>query len=78
MGATVGRDLVEAFRRRIPWGARGHTKDIGDVVAFLASEGARYITGQTIYADGGYLVDSTPTDLKPYHHPVPPDDPDPK
>ena len=77
MGATLGPEVISAYRLRIPWGARGHTKDIGNVVAFLASEGARYITGQTIYVDGGYLVDSTPTELRPYRHPVPPDDPDP-
>lgn len=78
MGATLGPEIIEAYRRRIPWGARGYTKDIGNVVLFLASEASRYMTGQTLYVDGGYLVDSTPTDLKKYDHPVMPDDPDPR
>ncbi len=78
MGATLAPELIEAYRRRIPWGARGYTKDIGNVVLFLASEASRYMTGQTLYVDGGYLVDSTPTDLKKYDHPVTPDDPDPR
>lgn len=78
MGATLGTEIIEAYRKRIPWGARGHTRDIATVAAFLASEDARYITGQIIYVDGGYLSDSTPTELKSQDHPVPPDDPDPK
>jgi 3-oxoacyl-[acyl-carrier protein] reductase len=78
MGASLGPEVIEAYRKRIPWGARGHTRDIGTVATFLASEDARYITGQIIYVDGGYLSDSTPTELKSQEHPVPPDDPDPK
>jgi enoyl-[acyl-carrier-protein] reductase (NADH) len=45
-------------------------------VVFLCSEAARYITGQFLAVDGGYLADSTPEGLKKYFHPVPPDDPD--
>ena len=78
MGATLGAEVIEAYRKRIPWGARGHTRDIATVAAFLASEDARYITGQIIYVDGGYLSDSTPTELKSQDHPVLPDDPDPQ
>ncbi len=78
MGASLSPEVIEAYRKRIPWGARGYTRDIGTVAAFLASEDARYITGQIIYVDGGYLSDSTPTELKSQNHPVPPDDPDPK
>ena len=78
MGASLAPEIIEAYRKRIPWGARGYTRDIGTVAAFLASEEARYITGQIIYVDGGYLADSTPTELKSQDHPVPPDDPDPK
>ena len=34
----------------------GTSEEIGDVVAFLASDAARYITGATIVADGGFLL----------------------
>ncbi|MDA0746857.1 MAG: SDR family NAD(P)-dependent oxidoreductase, partial [bacterium] len=78
LGGIHGPEIVEAYRKRIPWGARGHTRDIGTVAVFLASEASRYMTGQILYVDGGYLSDSTPTELKSYNHPVPPDDPDPK
>lgn len=34
----------------------GTAEEIGDVVAFLASEAARYVTETTLVADGGYLL----------------------
>jgi len=37
----------------IPLGRWGERRELGDVVAFLASERASYITGQTIVVDGG-------------------------
>jgi NAD(P)-dependent dehydrogenase (short-subunit alcohol dehydrogenase family) len=39
--------------RRVPWGRVGYPKDIGPTAAFLASDGAEFITGQTLYVDGG-------------------------
>jgi NAD(P)-dependent dehydrogenase (short-subunit alcohol dehydrogenase family) len=41
------------FRARIPMGRYGKTEEIAAVVAFLASEGAGYITGQNLRVDGG-------------------------
>ena len=41
------------FRERIPMKRYGKTEEIADVVAFLASDGAGYITGQNIRVDGG-------------------------
>ncbi|MEW6752712.1 MAG: 3-oxoacyl-ACP reductase FabG [Candidatus Latescibacterota bacterium] len=76
LGASLGEEVVRAYRRRIPYGARGRPEDIAHAVVFLASPEARYITGQFLAVDGGYLADSTPEDLRPQHHPVPPDDPD--
>jgi 3-oxoacyl-[acyl-carrier protein] reductase len=40
----------------IPMGRTGEPEDIADVIVFLASHAARYITGQVIAVDGGLLV----------------------
>jgi len=40
-------------RERIPMGRYARTEEISDVIAFLASDGASYITGQNIRVDGG-------------------------
>lgn len=43
----------EQFRSRIPMGRYGTTEEIAETVAFLLSDGARYITGQNLRVDGG-------------------------
>ncbi len=43
----------QEFKERIPMGRYGKTDEISATVAFLASEGAGYITGQNIRVDGG-------------------------
>jgi NAD(P)-dependent dehydrogenase (short-subunit alcohol dehydrogenase family) len=43
----------EEFRERIPMQRYGKTHEISDVIGFLASEGAGYITGQNLRVDGG-------------------------
>jgi NAD(P)-dependent dehydrogenase (short-subunit alcohol dehydrogenase family) len=43
----------EAFRARIPMGRYGKVDEIAATVAFLASDGAGYITGQNLRVDGG-------------------------
>ena len=40
---------------RIPMGRVGETREIGLLVAFLASDAANWITGQTFFIDGGQL-----------------------
>jgi NAD(P)-dependent dehydrogenase (short-subunit alcohol dehydrogenase family) len=51
MGVSRDKDLVPA----IPLGRLGDPEtDIGRVVAFLASDDARYLTGSTLMVDGGY------------------------
>jgi len=41
---------------RIPLGRMGRPEEIAAIVAFLASDDASYVTGQTIFADGGRLA----------------------
>ncbi|NHT77356.1 SDR family oxidoreductase [Rhizobiaceae bacterium CRRU44] len=43
----------EAFRNRVPMGRYGKSEEIAATVSFLASQGAGYITGQSIRVDGG-------------------------
>jgi NAD(P)-dependent dehydrogenase (short-subunit alcohol dehydrogenase family) len=40
---------------RTPLGRLGLPEEIANIAVFLASDQASYITGQTIYADGGRL-----------------------
>ena len=53
MTAVLGEEIKEAACRQIPLGKFGQTKDIAEMVAFLVSEKADYITGQVISVDGG-------------------------
>jgi NAD(P)-dependent dehydrogenase (short-subunit alcohol dehydrogenase family) len=50
-GEALGRVLS-----RTPLGRLGRPDEIAAVAAFLASDDASYITGQTIFVDGGRLV----------------------
>ena len=43
----------QELKRRIPLGYFGSPRDVAEAVAFLASEEARYITGQVLGVDGG-------------------------
>jgi len=40
----------------IPLGRAGSPEDVSGVVTFLCSDAARYVTGQTIVVDGGFLM----------------------
>jgi len=54
---TVGNEkLVESLKRSIPVGRLGQPRDVAGVVAFLASERAEYLTGQTISVSGGLTM----------------------
>lgn len=46
---------VEWMLSRIPMGRTGEETDLQGLAIFLASKGSDYITGQTIYVDGGWL-----------------------
>jgi len=47
---------VEYLSERIPLGRPGTPSDLNDAIVFLASEGSRYMTGQTLLIDGGISV----------------------
>jgi glucose 1-dehydrogenase len=47
---------MQTAMSRTPLKRLGAPKEVGDVVAFLASDTASYITGETIYVDGGRLA----------------------
>ena len=53
---SVGEEGLNAFVPNIPLGRIGDPSDIADVALFLASDQARYVTGQTITVDGGLMV----------------------
>ena len=42
----------------IPLGRMAEPEEVGSVVAFLAGDGASYITATTIFADGGIMQSS--------------------
>ncbi|MBK0122226.1 glucose 1-dehydrogenase [Pantoea sp. S61] len=46
----------DAMQKKIPLGRFGELDDLAGSVVFLSSESARYITGQILYIDGGYLA----------------------
>ena len=45
--------VIEQVNAQIPLRRWGTPEDVADVIAFLASDAARYVTGQTIGVDGG-------------------------
>ena len=47
---------MEKLESQIPLGRMGNPSDVASLVAFLASEGAGYITGQTLVVDGGLFM----------------------
>jgi citronellol/citronellal dehydrogenase len=44
---------IEQWTRAVPLGRLGSTAEIGEVVAFLATPAAGYLTGTTVVVDGG-------------------------
>jgi 3-oxoacyl-[acyl-carrier protein] reductase len=50
---SVGAEGLAAMESSVPLGRIGTPEDIANVIAFLASDDAAYITGQTISVDGG-------------------------
>lgn len=54
-GVNANPEAFKVAMSRTPLGRAGSAREIGDVVAFLCSKKSSYITGETIYVDGGRL-----------------------
>lgn len=54
-GVVADETAMARVMSRTPMGRVGEPAEIASIAAFLASEDASYITGQTIYADGGRM-----------------------
>ena len=56
MTEVLSEKVKEGATAQIPLGKFGETEDIANAAAFLASDEARYITGQTLHIDGGMAM----------------------
>lgn len=65
VGAIKGEIAEDAEQRRLrsmtPLKRIGDPEEVAEVIFFLASEAASYVTGQTLYVDGGRLVQADPS-----------------
>jgi 3-oxoacyl-[acyl-carrier protein] reductase len=53
---SLPEDVQDQIRGQVPMGRFGEAEEVAEVVAFLAGEGAAYVTGQTIAVDGGMTM----------------------
>jgi 3-oxoacyl-[acyl-carrier protein] reductase len=56
MTEKLSDDVKKTIQSEIPMGSLGAVEDVAAAVAFLVSEDARYITGQTIHVNGGMYM----------------------
>jgi NAD(P)-dependent dehydrogenase (short-subunit alcohol dehydrogenase family) len=55
-------DLVDGFVAKTPLARIGTPEDIADVVVFLCSQEARFVTGQNLVIDGGMTLHGSGVD----------------
>ncbi|KFL32729.1 short-chain dehydrogenase [Devosia riboflavina] len=63
--ALASEDLRKSLARQIPLGRIAEPEDIGGAAVFLASDEARYITGQMLFIDGGILANQLSWGVEP-------------
>ena len=56
MAEALGEETMASLAEQTPMGRLGTPEDIAAAAAFLAGEGAGFITGQVLTADGGFVV----------------------
>ena len=56
MTDVLSDEIKEQMKSQIPLGTFGSVQDIANAVVFLASDEAKYITGQTLHVDGGMAM----------------------
>lgn len=54
--ADLGEEYLRRMEKSIPVGKLGEPEDVGYAALFLASDEARFITGQTLIVDGGQVL----------------------
>jgi 3-oxoacyl-[acyl-carrier protein] reductase len=54
--ASLGEEATRNLVRYIPVGYMGQPEDVAALAVYLASEEARYMTGQSMVIDGGYII----------------------
>ena len=56
MTATLDQSILDAVVEKVPMGELGTAGDIAAAAVFLASDAARYITGQVLAVNGGLYM----------------------
>ena len=56
MASEMNEEYREKILSNIPLGRLGQTQEVAEIVCFLLSDSAKYITGQVIQADGGIAM----------------------
>lgn len=54
--ANTNQNIIRGFNERMPLGRTGEPDEVARAVLFLAGEAATYMTGTTLFVDGGYLL----------------------